>query len=206
MKTLTNTAKANLLRAGAVAMGAAAVGVLLVQGSTAAFTANTDSKSNAIESGTVALEGAGTAMFNLGNLNGGQTVERCITVTYGGTLTSDIRLYGVASGELASGLATTIQLGTGAVGGRSFDCTGFVPAVAPPGSVAPYYSGSLEAFSKQHSNYATGITGFDAATKGASKSYKVTMTVSNLAMYQGKSAAVDFTWEAQGKDSVTTNR
>jgi predicted ribosomally synthesized peptide with SipW-like signal peptide len=189
MKALKTAVKANALRAGAVTAGIAAVGVLLVQGSTAAFTASTDSKSNVVESGTVVLtnDGAGTAMFNLGNLNGGQTVERCINVSYDGSLTADIRLFGASSGELAPGLATTIEIGAGAVGGKGF-------------------SDTLDVFGKNNTSYATSLGGFNEATKGASKSYKVTVKVSNLAAYQGKSAMADFTWEAQGRDSATTNR
>jgi hypothetical protein len=209
MKALKTAVKANALRAGAVTAGIAAVGVLLVQGSTAAFTASTDNKSNVVESGTVVLtnDGAGTAMFNLGNLNGGQTVERCINVSYDGSLTADIRLFGASSGELAPGLATTIEIGAGAVGGKGFSCTGFV-AIAPPGSSAttPLFNDTLDVFGKNNTSYATSLGGFNEATKGASKSYKVTVKVSNLAAYQGKSAMADFTWEAQGRDSATTNR
>lgn len=201
MKALTTAIPANLLRLGAGALGIAAVGVLLVQGSSAAFTASTDSQGNVVESGTVVLtnDGAGTAMFNVGNLNGGQTVTRCINVAYDGSLTSDIKLHGVTSGELAGGLATTVEVGSGAAGGASFGCTGFVAGGAA------LFSGSLADFGTSHGSYATGIGGFANATEGASKSYKITMTVSNAAQYQGKGAGVDFTWEAQGKDVTTNN-
>jgi hypothetical protein len=202
MKALTTAVSGNVLRLGAGALGIAAVGVLLVQGSTAAFTASTDSKGNVVESGTVVLtnDGASTAMFNVGNLNGGQTVTRCINVAYDGSLTSDIKLEATASGDLAAGLATTVEVGSGATGGTAFDCAGFTAAGAA------LYSGSLADLGAGHGTYATGLGGFTNAAKGASKSYKITMTVSNVVQYQGKSAGVDFTWEAQGKDVATTNR
>jgi hypothetical protein len=203
MKALNTVIKANLMRAGAVAVGVAAVGVFAAQGSTAAFNASTDSKSSVVESGSVVLtnDASSTAMFNLGNLNGGQTVERCINVTYDGTLVSDIKLHGVTSGELAPGLATTIEVGNAATGGKGFSCAGFVPDAG-----AALFTGGLDAFGKTHASYATGLAGFNGATQGTTKSYKVTIKVSNLAAYMGKSAAADFTWEAQGKDSATTNR
>lgn len=47
MKALTTAIPANLLRLGAGVLGIAAVGVLLVQGSSAAFTASTDSRTAA---------------------------------------------------------------------------------------------------------------------------------------------------------------
>lgn len=202
MKALPVAVPANLLRLGAGALGIAAVSVLLVQGSTAAFTASTDSQGNVVESGTVVLtnDGASTAMFNVGNLNGGQTLTRCINVDYDGSLTSDIRLHGATSGDLAAGLATTIEVGSGAAGGDAFSCTGFTAAGAA------LFTGSLADFGTSHGSYANGVGGFANASEGSSKSYKITMTVSNLAQYQGKSAGVDFTWEAQGKDVSTANR
>lgn len=191
----------NLLRLGAGALGLAAVGVLLVQGSEAAFTASTVNGNSVVESGTVVLanDAASTAMFNVGNLNGGQTVTRCINVTYSGSLTADVKLFGVTSGALAPGLTTTVEIGSGAAGGTSFGCTGFTPAGAAS------FTGTLTAFGVNHNSYANGIGGFANATGGTTKSYKVTMVVSNDAAYQGKSAAVDFTWEAQGRDVATTN-
>lgn len=201
MKALTTAISGNLLRLGAGALGLAAVGVLLVQGSEAAFTASTDSKGNVVESGTVALANdapSSTAMFNVGNLNGGQEVTRCINVAYTGSLTSDIKLHGTSSGELAPGLATTIEAGTGAAGGKGFDCTGFTGSET-------LFTGPLDTFA-QHKNYALGLGGFVGATKDATKSYRITMTVSNATEFQNKSAAVDFTWEAQGQDVATTNR
>lgn len=207
MNARSTALPANLMRLGAGVLGVTAVGVLLVQGSEAAFTASTSNDTNVVASGTVNLTdsdgsangGTGTAMFNVSNLNGGQVVERCINVNYGGSLTADIRLHGVISGELAPGLSAKIDIGTGAAGGNSFSCAGFV---AP---ADPAFSGTLAAFGTAHKTYATGIGGYDNATAQTTKSYRITMTVSNENTFQGKSAAMSFTWEAQGKDVLTTN-
>ncbi|MFC9419937.1 TasA family protein, partial [Bacillus mobilis] len=161
MKALPAAVPANLLRLGAGALGLAAVGVLLVQGSSAAFTASTDSKGNVVESGTVVLtnDGSSTAMFNVGNLNGGQTVTRCVNVAYNGSLTSDIKLETIASGDLAAGLATTVEVGSGATGGTGFDCTGFTGGTSQ-------YTGTLADLSAGHGTYANGLGGYTNAVKG----------------------------------------
>lgn len=216
MNVRTTAMPANLLRLGAGALGLAAVGVLLVQGSEAAFTGSTDNSANAVNSGTVKLsdsdgsgldgKGAGTAMFNVSNLNGGQIVTRCIKVSYGGSLTADVKLYGTSNGELAQGLAMTIEAGNGteATGGANFDCAGFTDG-------SQIFSGSLKTFGENHNpspdnTYANkGITGHAAATAGTSKSYKITMVVSNDNAYQGKDAAAAFTWVATGRDVETVN-
>lgn len=208
MNSRNSTLPANLLRLGAGALGLAAVGVFLVQGSEAAFTASTDNKGNIVDAGTVVLndDDASTAMFNVGNVNGGQKIERCINVTYDGSLTADIKLHGVTSGDLAPGLATTIELGTEATGGAAFDCTGFIP------DGPAEFSGTLATFGTTHNDYANGIDGFNNAIKSTTptptaKSYKITMVVSSDNEYQGTSAGVDFTWEAQGQNiDTTTNR
>lgn len=201
MNTRKATLPANLMRLGAGTLGLAAVGVLLVQGSEAAFTASTANENSVVRSGTVVLvnDGASTAMFNVGNLNGGQTITRCINVEYDGSLTAGIKLHGVTSGDLAAGLATTIEIGSGAAGGVSFGCTGFT--ADGPAS----FNSTLAAFGTTHNSYAAGIGGFASAVKDDTKSYKITMTVSNDNQYQGKSAGVDFTWEAQGQDVTTAN-
>lgn len=204
MNVRNSALPANLLRLGAGALGLAAVGVLLVQGSEAAFTASTDNKGNIVEAGTVVLSdsGAGTAMFNVGNVNGGQTITRCIKVDYSGSLTADIKLHGKATGnispdkDLAPGLATTIELGSGV----KADCSDFAPAGSPS------FTGPLSSFVAAHSGYGSGIAGYANATSGTTKSYRITMTVSNENKYQGTSAGVDFTWEAQGQDVTTSNR
>lgn len=216
MSVSTIALRGSLLRLGAASLGLAAAGALIIQGSEAAFTASTDNNGNAVSSGTVVLtDDSTTAMFNVGGLNGGQTVTRCINVTYAGSLSADIRLHaGVVDsatsdlvssvkGELAPGLATTIEVGTGAAGGASFGCSGFTSGVTK-------FSGdSLFAFGKNHHTYATGLSGFDNAAKDSTKSYRVTMVVSNDSTYQGVKASVDLTWEAQGKndnaDASTTN-
>ncbi len=172
-------------------LGLAAASVLVVQGSGAAFTATTGNSANTLSAGTVVLSDndSGVRMFDYAALNGGQVVARCINVSYSGTLGADIRLHGTATGSLANGLAMTVEAGAGST---SADCTGF-------SSTGTIFTGTLASFASTKNSYANGITGF-TATGGVTttKSYRITMTVSNDSSYQGTSATADFAWEAQG--------
>lgn len=189
--------RANLIRVAAVLVGLAVAGLLVIDGSSAAFSDQTHNDKNSVATGTVELtdDDANTAMFDVSGLNGGQSVERCINVTYSGSLKSDVKLYGAVAGSgLAPGLTTKIEVGTGAKTGPNFGCAGFTGG-------SSLFNGTLAAFGSSHGGYANGLGGFTNASDPTTKSYKITMTVSNDNAYQGKSATVDFTWEAQGKDA-----
>lgn len=186
----------------AVALGLGITGVLVADTSGAAFTAQTANAANTFSSGTVLLSdsGSGTRMFNVSGLNGGQMVERCLNVTYTGSLVADIRLFSAVNntGGLAPGLTTRIDVGTGAspTSGNSFSCAGFTPDV----SGNPLFNNTLNNLAS-FSSYATGLAGFDGATNPSTKTYRFQVTVSNDNTYQNKSASVDLTWEAAGRNS-----
>lgn len=184
----------NLLRSGAALIGLAAASLLVIQGSGAAFTATTGNTANALSAGTVVLSDndSNVKMFDYSALNGGQSVARCINVTYSGTLAADIKLHGVATGALANGLAMTVEEGSGST---STACAGFTAA-------STLYTGTLANFSSTKNSYANGVAGFTAlGGVSTTKSYRITMTVSNDSSYQGTSASADFVWEAQGIDA-----
>jgi predicted ribosomally synthesized peptide with SipW-like signal peptide len=185
-------------RLAAAGVGVAAAGALVIQGSNAAFTATTDNNGNSVSAGTVVLDDddANTKLFDLTGLNGGQTFTRCINVTYKGSLTSDVKLYGSVGGTgLAAGINTTVDVGTGAAGGATFGCGGFTQDDA-----GAEFNGTLAGFGTSHSNFANGLGEYDNATNPTTKSYKVSVTLTNDNSYQGKNATVSFTWEAQGED------
>lgn len=211
MGTQKSALNAGLLRLGAGMLGLAAVGVFVVQGSQAAFTANAETKENAVHSGMVSLAGnaAESTVFNVGNLNGGQTITRCVNVSYTGTLAADVKIHAKLAGTnngLAPGLTTTIAMVDGQLAADNFDCAGFNAVPAPTALGTPK---SLSAFTTDHMNFSHGIAAFSPAggtNARVDKTFKITMTVSNDAAYQAKSAGATFTWEAQGKDSPTTNQ
>ncbi|MFN7133112.1 MAG: hypothetical protein ACK4N5_13620, partial [Myxococcales bacterium] len=115
----------------------------------AAFTATTDNPNNSIASGTVAIndnDGGTTALYTLANMGPGATTQRCIRVTYGGTLASTVKLY--RSNTLTNGTAFNLQIERGSgVTGLFPSCTGFT-------SAATIYTGTLAGLG---TTYAGGI-------------------------------------------------
>ena len=93
------------------------IALLVVTSSRAAFVAQNDNSTNTVTSAAIALSDndAATAMFN--NVTGmipGTTYERCIDVTYTGTIDpTAVMLYatGAPTGTLAPYLDLTVQVG-----------------------------------------------------------------------------------------------
>jgi hypothetical protein len=139
----------------------------------AAFTATTSNTGNSIASGTVAISDsdAGVAMYVLTNVAPGATNQKCIRVTYTGSLPSTVHLY--RSNTLTDGTDFTLKVERGSgltTPGNTFDCTGFT-------SAATIYTGALGALG---TTYATGV---DA--KGS------TWTTNNVVDYRFTIGALD---------------
>lgn len=164
--------------------------MLIVQASRAAFSASTQNSSNAWSTGQIALtdDDSGTAGFSATNLTGGASTQRCIEISYSGTVDAPVRLYsGSVTGALASYLDTTIEVGSG---GAFPDCTGFVPS-------STVFSGTLAAFGATHTNWSDGLATHTATTPTSSVVFRITVQVQNSAAAMNKTAGADFTWEAQ---------
>ncbi len=162
--------------------------VLLVQATTAAFTATTANGSSTWSAGTVSLtdDSSSSVMFTETDLVPTNNGRRCIRVTYNGSEPADVRLYASVSGGLSPYVFTTIQRGSG---GDFDDCTGFAPSETLYGSAG---FGSLTA-----TDFATGLGTFAPTGPGQSTDYRVTWTLINNGAAQGQSMSVDFTWEAR---------
>jgi len=171
------------------------VGVLVMGTSRAAFFDTTESAGNSFAAGDVVLtdDDLGAAMFAISNMAPGDSVTKCIEVTYEGSLTpADIELY-VASGDLTgTGLDTyldmTAELGTG---GSFADCFGF--------SGSSFYSGELGAFAAAYTDFAGGTGSWTAAATDDSMTYRFTFTLQDDNDAQGLDAGITFTWEAQNQ-------
>ena len=184
---------ATTARLAALLLGVAVAGALVVTQTRGAFSSTTDNGSNTWSAGTVTLndDDAGSVMFNTSAMGPGDTATKCINVTYTGTLTSNVKLYGSVGGTgLADYLTTTIDVGSGATGGAAMSCTGFV-------SSSNLHTGTLTAFGAANTNYANGLAGFDGATNPTTKSYRFTVALADNNAAQGKTASATFTWEAQ---------
>lgn len=185
--------RATTIQLAAVVLALFLVGLLTVQGSRAAFTASTDNGVNNFSSGTVVLEDDddGNVAFNLTGMVPGTTATRCINVTYTGSVTANVHLYGTVAGTgLASYLDTTIDIGTGATGGTGFDCTGFT-------GPSNLFTDTMTNFGSTHTNFSNGLAGFDGATNPTTRSYRITVALQDDDAAQGLTATATFTWEAQ---------
>jgi hypothetical protein len=135
------------VRAAAPVAGLLAAGLLVWQGSYAAFSASTDNTDDAWSTGNLALvnnggtgtfAGSTTALFDgttsgqpENNLKPGDSGDKCITVRSTGSLDGDLALFrsgftGTNAAALAAELNITVQVAdTGAAGNVPANCTGF---------------------------------------------------------------------------------
>jgi hypothetical protein len=106
-------------RAAAPAVGLLAAGLLVWQGSYAAFSATTQNTTDAWVSGSLALTNNGgtavyaattTATFNELNLKPGSTGTKCITVKSTGAAAGSLRFYRTALADSAPSLGAQIQV------------------------------------------------------------------------------------------------
>lgn len=175
----------------------AAASVMVVQMSSAAFTDSVSSADNSWQTGSVTLtqNGDGSAMFSVTDMVPDDSEERCIAVTYEGSVDADVRLYSdwgpTGSTDLAGDLDLLVEHGTGA--GGFPDCNGFTSA----GTV---YDGDL-------SDFAT-IDGFvggqdDWGPAGGSveeRAYRFTVTLDSASTQEDQSVSeYEFVWEARNQ-------
>jgi hypothetical protein len=188
--------KTRLLVAG---LGVGVLGLVGGWATFSAFSVTTSNTGNRIQMGDVILgsNDLGTFMYNETNVVPDEAIDRCITVTYAGSLAADVRLYGSPVQALGEYVDLDIALGTGSTTFPS--CTGFIP---DPG--APLFSGTLQSFSETHAGWATGIphvpAGASAWATGDAVTYRFRLTVRSDNEAQGKdTGAHGFTWEAQNQ-------
>lgn len=121
-----------------------------------ALSATTQSDGNTFAAGTVGIsdsDGGSSALYNVAGLEPGQGVEKCIEVTYGGTLNGEVRMYTDSSiGALGSQLDVQIAPGT-QTGSPTFpSCAGFTPDAG-----GDLFSGTLASFASTHDAWGSGL-------------------------------------------------
>ena len=168
-------------------------GAFIVTASIAAFSDTTDNTDNTWSTGTVILEDndLGAAMFTVTGMKPLDVVEKCIVVTYKGTLLpADVLLYGVSGGSgLDAYLDLVIDEGTGAAFGN---CSGF-------SFTSNIFTGTLTSFAATHTNFGDGAGIWSPSTNPESKTYRFTVTLQDDNAAQTLDATATFTWEAQNQ-------
>ncbi len=180
-----------------------------------AYSSTTNNTNNQFQTGSVTLtdNDSGTAMFNMTNARPGDTVSKCITVSYAGTLTSNVRLYGAATAGNGLDAYLDLKVTRGTFSGATpsgMACTDGAGSNFVADSAA--YSGGNGAgangvmFDARMSAYPTtwsaGIVDAPGGTAEAwtnpeAHVYRFDVTVSNDAAGANKSHTQTFTWEAQ---------
>lgn len=177
----------------AAVIAALAAMLMAVQATNAAFTAQTSNAANSLAAGTVELtdNDGDSAMFAVTDMVPGQTETACIEVTYSGSVDSEVRVFGAATGTgLDAYLDLTIERGTG-------DCTTFGDATA----FWTGTNGDLGDFLGSATDFASGSDAWQP-TGGAPDDtvpYRFTMTLQDDNNAQGLATSITFTWEAQNR-------
>jgi hypothetical protein len=189
-----NITPKKLVAGAAVPLALLAGGGMVWQSSYSAFSATTTNPTNNWTSGTVALadDDSNTALFNATNLKPGATASKCIVVTSSGSLASTVKLYGTSystTKSLADSINLKVEEGTG---GSNSNCTAFTAG-------STIFDGTASSFGTTKTDFASGVGSWAPAAGNATKTYKVTYTLSATTpdSAQGGSAALGFTWESQ---------
>lgn len=189
-------------RIGLTALVLLLVGAVTGVGTHAAFSGTTANTST-WASGTVRLsdDDQGAAAVSMTDGKPGSLSERCVAVTFDGSLASAVRLYGSDSGTgLGTYLDLTITRGTG---GSFTDCSGFTPDGAIYAAAqGVLYTGTLADFTATRSSWTTGLLDPTAAspeswTTGETHVYKISVRLRADNAAQGKTSQPTFTWQAR---------
>ena len=220
-EVMSRTTRRRAVRAVAPVAGLLAAGLLVWQGSYAAFSASTNNQADAWATGNLSLTnnggtlGAGTysgstaALFKgtvagqpENNLKIGSTGQKCITVDSAGSLAGTLKLYrGVISGTNGALLAPQVSLtidaanvGSGVNVGN--DCAGF------PGSGTTSIVSAVP-LSGLQTSYATATNSFGVLGSAQRVAYRIAWTITTTGTtagdnaLQNSSAIADLTWEIQ---------
>jgi len=147
-----------------------------VLGTYAAFTATTTNAANQISSGTVALSDndSGAAMYNATGQKPGDVTERCIKVSYDGSLDSTVKLYATAAGSFGSHVDLTVTPGTTTAAFSG--CGSFTPDAK--GAI---YNGTLKGFTDAYTDYTSGLADYPGSqvkwSTGETVAYRFRLTI-----------------------------
>jgi hypothetical protein len=171
-----------------------AAGALASVGVFSAFSSTTSNPANNFAAGTVTVgdNDSDAAAYDVSNGKPGSFDERCIKVTYSGSLSSTLTLYRSAFSG-GSGLDDYVDLAITKGTGDQGDCTDFSGGTS-------VYSGELKAFP---ASYGSGLSltngsGNAAWNQNDAVTYRIRATLQDDNAAQGLTAGThSFTWEAR---------
>ena len=177
-------------------------GTVAGYGSFAAFTATTGNTNNSFEAGSVTISDndLGSSMLSFSNGKPGTYDTSCLTVSFTGSLSSNVRLYASTTGPLPQYLDVTVTRGTTSSGFD--DCSGFTADAANyiGAGAGVVYSGSLDSLP---TTWGAGIVDAPGSpetwTNGEQHAYSITVTVQDNNSAQTLSGNATFTWEARNQ-------
>ena len=216
---MSRTTRRRAVRAVAPVAGLLAAGLLVWQGSYAAFSATTTNQQDSWASGQLVLKNNGvgttysattaTPVINATNIQpGASTFVRCITVESSGTLAGTLKFYRGAITDVNT-LAPTFNLSDAinvkvdaaavtAVQTVDPSCTAGAGTVSFPG--APTAILPATALSSLPTSYATATTSVAVAAGTQRVAYRLTWSFPSTAndnSYQAASTKADLNWEIQ---------
>lgn len=175
----------------ALVAGLLGSGALVLRGTEAVFSANTTNGVNTWQAGSVSIsdDDSGQAMFQAPAMAPGDSLTRCINVTYTGNVAAPVRLYATnASGDLRPDLNLTITEGTGAT---DVNCNNFVA------DGAPIYTGNIHDFTTDSFDHETGVSSWTPNSNPTVRTFQFVVQLDSLSTLQGQNAQATFVWEAQ---------
>ena len=183
-------------------LGVGAAGAIAAFGTFSAFSSTTDNPSNKLTTGTVALgqNGNGQAIFNdVQGVKPGTPIDRCVKVTYTGTLDADVKLYlpTASLGTLADHLELTVTPGV------ADDAAVFPSCGAFAASGAAVWGGTatdtLSAFRAAHNSWANGLAVGGVWTTSKTVAYRFRLTAKDTAAQNAATSLFAVNWEAQNR-------
>ena len=182
-----------------------ALGAVAGLGAFSAFTSTTANDNNSFAAGTVAIsdDDAGGFLYQLTNQKPTVITDKCIKVTYTGSLDSDVRLYSTTAIPTSGpGQYVNLTVTPGSISGPlpAFpSCTGFVADAS-----GDLYNGTLAGFATTYPSWASGLADYPGTgakwVTNDSVIYRVRVSVQNVNAAQGAAVAAHyFTWEAQNQ-------
>lgn len=181
----------------ALPLGLLAASTIVWQASYAAFTASATNGANTWSAGTVTLAATpSTAVFTAASLKPGSNDNKCVKVTYSGSLAATVRLYLKVSDLTGTGLGQylTFQVNEGT--GNNTDCSDFVSSANDYNAVGMGdTTKTLSGFSTAAHDYASGVSSW-SATNGTTKTYQFSWQLQDNNSAAGLNATATFTWEA----------